>query len=468
MEWYLKKAGGEIFGPAPTAALRQWAANGRIAPDDQVSTDQETWMPAVDLPDLGLDWMVELGPDKLYGPFHLLALGDLIREGSVPAAAPIIHRVTGERHILHEALLLVVLEQNTRLAATAQELRLSLESAQAELESIRLTPVLEPVNITPIAAVEEPATVAVEEPLTVMTPAVNVEPPAPVVAAPVETPPAPAVPPPAPAPAPATDTIAPVSAPVPAPAAEAAAPVSAPTPVLAPPAPAVAPAAPTEAEVPPPPPPSRNAEWKDMASKRDHFEKEMHRWKRLYADLQASSTKHEQGLTERVEHLRREELAARTQLEQSQISLQKLQKTIKQISDVTVFPTAGDAAAAQRAAVLDAYNELSRRCDALMDQLNAKSGELEGLEQSQQRIKEEADVRVQAVEVNMRREREDADRARKRALLLEEDHLQLLRSFRDLNDRYIRMRQGTGHVSTAENPWPPPSETVPKADLPEL
>ena len=68
----------------------------------------------------------------------------------------------------------------------------------------------------------------------------------------------------------------------------------------------------------------------------------------------------------------------------------------------------------------------------------------------------------------MRKEREDADRARKRALLLEEDHLQLLRSFRDLNDRYIRMRQGTGHVSTAENPWPPPSETAHKAEPPEL
>jgi len=217
-----------------------------------------------------------------------------------------------------------------------------------------------------------------------------------------------------------------------------------------------------------PPPPSKNAEWKEMAGKRDLFEKETHRWKRLYADLQASSTKREQELAERAEHLRREELSARTQLEQTQMSLQKLQQTIKQISDVTVFPTAAEASAAQRAAILDAYNELSRRCDTLMDQLNAKSIELEALEQSQQRIKEEADQRVQTVEANMRKEREDADRTRKRALLLEEDHLQLLRSFRDLNDRYIRMRQGTGHVSTTEHPWPPPSETAPKRDQPEL
>ncbi len=428
MEWYLKKASGDVFGPVATAALRQWAASGRIAPDDQLSTDQETWMPAVDLPDLGLDWMVELGPEQVYGPFHLLALGDLIRESSVPSAAPIFHRVTGERHILHEALLLVVLEQNTRLAATAQELRLALESAQAELESIKLAPPLEPATAAPAPEAAAPAPAPEPE-----AAAPASAPPAPAVAVPEE--PAAATSPPAPAPAEA----APVSEPL-----------------------AAAPALLV------PPTPSRNAEWKEMAGKRDHFEKEAQRWKRLYADLQASSAKREQELAERAEHLRREELAARTQLEQTQISLQKLQKTIKQINDVTVFPTAADAASAQRSAVLDAYNELSGRCDALMAQLNAKSSELEGLEQSQQRIKEEADLRIQTVEANMRKEREDADRARKRALLLEEDHLQLLRSFRDLNDRYIRMRQGTGHVSTAENPWPPPSETAHKAEPPEL
>ena len=232
MEWYLKKADGEVFGPVSTPALRQWAAGGRIAPDDQLSSDLETWMPAIDLPDLGLDWMVELGPDKIYGPFHLLALGDLIREGGVPAAAPIIHRVTGERHILHEALLLVVLEQNTRLAATAQELRLSLESTQAELDSIKIAPDLEP------AVESEPAPAA----------------PAAVVAEPSATPSTPRAPPPA---APETAVVAPVSEPTPVvtppalPAREPAAPapvpvtpVSAPTPPeLPPPAPVAAPPA---------------------------------------------------------------------------------------------------------------------------------------------------------------------------------------------------------------------------------
>jgi hypothetical protein len=155
--------------------------------------------------------MVEMGGGTLYGPFHLLALGDLIRDGSVPAAAPIIHRVTGERHILHEALLLVVLEQNTRLAATAQELRAELEAAQAELDELAL--------------------------------------------------------------------------------------------------------APSETSLP--------ADWKDMAGKRDHFEREAQKWKRLYADAQTAAQQREKELTERNEHLRREEAAARIQLEQTQISLKK-------------------------------------------------------------------------------------------------------------------------------------------------
>jgi len=525
MEWYLRKAGGEIFGPVPTAALRQWAAGGRIAPEDEVSSDQQTWMPAMDLPDLGLDWMVELGPDKAYGPFHLLALGDLIREGGVPAAAPIVHRVTGERHILHEALLLVVLEQNTRLAATAQELRLALESAQAELDTIKRAPELEPATtasateaIRPAPAAPSttpptpsaeplPATPALETaaPVTapipvVAPPALPVSTPAPVQAAPVAAPTPAALPAalstalesaavakPAEAVVPVREPIAPVAPPV-APVPEIVAPVNSPTlppspniasaavampadvfePVNAPPAPAVAPSAAATPELQSSPPPTKNAEWKEMASKRDHYEKEMHRWKRLYADLQTNSTNREQELSERVEHLRREEIATHTQLEQTQISLQKLQKTLNQISDVTVFPTATEATAAQRAAILDAYNELSSRCDTLMDQLNAKSAELEEFEQSQQHIKEEADQRVQTIEAHMRKERDDADRARKRALMLEEDHLQLLRSFRDLNDRYIRMRQGTGQGAAGGNPWPSPGETAPKADLPEL
>ncbi|TAN38181.1 MAG: hypothetical protein EPN23_03190 [Verrucomicrobia bacterium] len=362
MDWFLKKRDGQIYGPVTGAALQQWAAGGRIAADDEISSDQVTWHHAADVADLGLDWMVEMGNGTLYGPFHLLALGDLIREGSVPAAAPIIHRVTGERHILHEALLLVMLEQNTRLAATAQELRVELEKAQAELDELAIAP----------------------------------------------------------------------------------------------------------AEMTAPPGASGQAEWKDMAGKRDSFEKEAQKWKRLYTDAQAAAQTREAALNERIEHLRREDLAARTQLEQTQLSLRKLEKTLEQIGDTTVYHNDAEAAAGQRLALLDAYNELSRRCETLMDQLNAKSAELEELLQTQGLIRNEADQRVQAMEAHLRKERDEADRARKRALQLEEDHLQLLRSFRDLNDRYIRLRQQASHVPSAENPWPPPADVVKKKKLPDF
>jgi chromosome segregation ATPase len=203
-------------------------------------------------------------------------------------------------------------------------------------------------------------------------------------------------------------------------------------------------------------------EWKDLAGKRDVFEKEAQKWKRLYTDAQAAAQKRENELTERNEHLRREESAARTQLEQTQFSLQKLEKTLKQIGDTTVYRNDAEATAAQRAALLDAYNELSQRCETLMDQLNGKSVELAELREAQEHIRGEADQRIQTMEAHLRKERDEADRARKRALQLEEDHLQLLRSFRDLNDRYIRLRQQASHVPSAENPWPPPADIVKK------
>ena len=360
MEWFLKKRDGQVYGPVTPEDLQQWAAAGRIAADDEVSNDETNWRRAAEVAELGLDWMVETSTGALYGPFNLLALGDLIRDGSVPAAAPIIHRVTGERHVLHEAMLLVVLEQNTRLAATAQELRAQLEDAEAELNEMASAP----------------------------------------------------------------------------------------------------------AEVIVPPGASGQAEWKDMAGKRDFFEKETQKWKRLHNDAIAAAQKRESELVERNEHLRREELAARMQLEQTQLSLVKLEKTLKQIGDTTVFRSDAEATTAQRAALFDAYNELSQRCGTLMDQLNSKSAELEEMLQSQDRIRSEAEQRVLTMEANMHKEREDADRARKRALQLEEDHLQLLRSFRDLNDRYIRLRQQATHVPSAENPWPPPPDVAKKRAQP--
>ena len=56
------------MAPWTTAALRQWAAEDRIAPEDQVSQDQQIWSPAHDQPDLEMDWLIQMDDGTLYGP----------------------------------------------------------------------------------------------------------------------------------------------------------------------------------------------------------------------------------------------------------------------------------------------------------------------------------------------------------------------------------------------------------------
>ena len=558
MDWFLKKKNGEVFGPIEQAVLQLWAAGGRIAPDDQVSSDQKTWRPAVEVPELGLDWMVELEGGALYGPFHLLALGDLIRDGSVPTTARIIHRITGNRHILHEALVLAVLEQNTRLAATVQELHAEVETAQASQDQLqkeraaaegeqaqrqedrtRLTQELNAAKLehsrlqdTLSGAQSEQARLQQEldalkgerdrlqEDHTRLTQAVD--------AAKREhdqlhdelkqreTRLADA--------AKNTDQLQHQLAEL---QKDQAALKSAQAEQIRlqqerdalkgeqahlhkdrthltqelsaaklahdrlqdelKQHTALQEDAAQKAQqlrqlilelqkennelkaaqdaTPDARPNPTTSEWKDMAGKRDFFEKETNKWKRMYADLHTASQKREGELAARIEQLRHEDLAVRTQLEEVQRSSRKLEQTLKQIGDTTVFHTDAEAAAAQRAALFDAYNELSRRCETLMDQLDAKSLEVNDVMQSHARSQEEAEHRLQTMESHLAKEREEADRARKRALQLEEDHIQLLRSFRDLNDRYIRLRQVAGHVPSAEHPWPPPQD-IAKKNLP--
>ena len=639
MDWFLKKKNGEVFGPIEQAVLQLWAAGGRIAPDDQVSSDQKTWRPAVEVPELGLDWMVELEGGALYGPFHLLALGDLIRDGSVPTTARIIHRITGNRHILHEALVLAVLEQNTRLAATVQELHAEVETAQASQDQLqkeraaaegeqaqrqedrtRLTQELNAAKLehsrlqdTLSGAQSEQARLQQEldalkgerarlqEDHTRLTQAVD--------AAKREhdqlhdelkqreTRLADA--------AKNTDQLQHQLAELQkdqaalksaqqaeqiqrqqerdeakrqqaqlhaghtqltqaldaakheqsqlhdelkrretrlADAAKNADQLQHQLAELQKDQAALKSAQAEQIRLqqerdalkgeqahlhkdrthltqelsaaklahdrlqdelkqhtalqedaaqkaqqlrqlilelqkennelkaaqdatPDARPNPTTSEWKDMAGKRDFFEKETNKWKRMYADLHTASQKREGELAARIEQLRHEDLAVRTQLEEVQRSSRKLEQTLKQIGDTTVFHTDAEAAAAQRAALFDAYNELSRRCETLMDQLDAKSLEVNDVMQSHARSQEEAEHRLQTMESHLAKEREEADRARKRALQLEEDHIQLLRSFRDLNDRYIRLRQVAGHVPSAEHPWPPPQD-IAKKNLP--
>jgi hypothetical protein len=83
-QWFLRKHDdGSIFGPLSFEQLAGWASSAQIAPHDSVSTDQANWIKAPMLPELGMDWIVEITSERLYGPTTLGAIREFMRLGEI-------------------------------------------------------------------------------------------------------------------------------------------------------------------------------------------------------------------------------------------------------------------------------------------------------------------------------------------------------------------------------------------------
>ncbi len=101
--WYLcKHEDRGLFGPLPFEQLVRWAASARIAPQDLVSPDQETWMKAPMLAELGMDWLVEVTTERYYGPTTLGAIQEFVRLGEVTPDSFVINARDGSRQRIRE------------------------------------------------------------------------------------------------------------------------------------------------------------------------------------------------------------------------------------------------------------------------------------------------------------------------------------------------------------------------------
>ncbi len=96
--WYLRKQeDATIFGPMNFDQLAEWARNAQVAPHDSISTDQVNWMKAPMLPELGMDWLVEVTSERYYGPTTLGAVQEFIRLREIDGETYIINACDGTR-----------------------------------------------------------------------------------------------------------------------------------------------------------------------------------------------------------------------------------------------------------------------------------------------------------------------------------------------------------------------------------
>ena len=101
--WFLRKhQDGSVFGPISFDQLSSWASAAQVAPQDVVSTDQQTWLKAPMLLQLGMDWLVEVTSEHYYGPTTIGAIQEFIRLGDINADTFIINSGDGTRRQIGE------------------------------------------------------------------------------------------------------------------------------------------------------------------------------------------------------------------------------------------------------------------------------------------------------------------------------------------------------------------------------
>ena len=141
--WYLRKASdGSMFGPLTFQQLQQWAADAQVSPLDRVSSDQSNWMKAPMLPELQMDYIVEVGDDQYYGPTTLGAIAEFIAAGEIHAETRVTNCKDGSqmrvRDILPPSLLHPAPAPDVAISARPSSIRLNLQQRIRELETALL------------------------------------------------------------------------------------------------------------------------------------------------------------------------------------------------------------------------------------------------------------------------------------------------------------------------------------------
>lgn len=94
--WYLRLPGGKVYGTFPQETLREWAVQGRVLPDSEVSADRDHWQPIDALEGIGMDWTVQLKDGRDYGPFNILATPVLVKRGIITPESVVRNRISGK------------------------------------------------------------------------------------------------------------------------------------------------------------------------------------------------------------------------------------------------------------------------------------------------------------------------------------------------------------------------------------
>lgn len=102
--WFLKKhESGEIFGPVSLEKIREWARSAQVNSQDMLSNDNIIWTQAPMIPQMEMDWLVEVNENLLYGPTTAETLLEFLQLGEITAQTMIINCRIGESMRMEKA-----------------------------------------------------------------------------------------------------------------------------------------------------------------------------------------------------------------------------------------------------------------------------------------------------------------------------------------------------------------------------
>jgi hypothetical protein len=130
----MKHEDGSIFGPIAFDQLRQWAEDAQISPLDKVSPDESTWIKAPMVPDLGMDYLVEVSTDQYYGPTTLGAVREFLMIGEINADSRLTNCKDGTEARVGDFPDLLPRREEEQQQPVRTSIRLSLQKRIRELE----------------------------------------------------------------------------------------------------------------------------------------------------------------------------------------------------------------------------------------------------------------------------------------------------------------------------------------------
>lgn len=138
VQFKIRDAEGNLFGPASMETLVKWARDGRLAAEQELSEDGVAWRPVDSFPELEMDWAAELAPGKFFGPVHRDAMREFIRSGDVSEDMAQFVRVK----TLDDSPV-ALREENASLKAQLERLRGDFAERTAKLEAELSTAIAE-------------------------------------------------------------------------------------------------------------------------------------------------------------------------------------------------------------------------------------------------------------------------------------------------------------------------------------